>query len=297
MSEAVLQNVKQSLEELFRQPVEIKQSTGRGGGCINHATRLETNVGIFFLKWNGKGPSDLFDREAEGLSELAGAADSNLHIPQVIASKNIGSTPGFLLMEYLETSNVSSGKNDEALGRGLAAIHRCKGAYFGFRNDNYCGATPQNNTPSGNWPTFFRDQRLHYLLQLIDKKQGLSVHEKKIYGYLLERIPDLLPESTCPALIHGDLWSGNYLFTTNGPALIDPAAYFAEREMEFGMIVLFGGFSRRFFDAYNESFPLLADWQERTRLYQLYHLLNHYYLFGGSYGSQALSIARSYHAP
>ena len=122
----------------------------------------------------------------------------------------------------------------------------------------------------------------------------MSSEEQKIYEKLLVRMPDLLPHQTVPSLIHGDLWSGNYMYTANGPALIDPACYYADREMELGMMKLFGGFSARVWDAYQEEFPLPEGWRQRNRLYQLYHVLNHYLLFGVSYGSQALEIAKEY---
>jgi len=131
-------------------------------------------------------------------------------------------------------------------------------------------------------------------LQLIQKERPLPAGELKVYEQLLHKIPDFVPKNSVPALIHGDLWSGNYMNTSSGPALIDPASYYADREMEMGIMTLFGGFSQRFYSAYNEVYPLPAEWRERNRLYQLYHVLNHYYLFGGGYRSQALQIARDY---
>ena len=107
-------------------------------------------------------------------------------------------------------------------------------------------------------------------------------------------MPEFLSHETVPSLIHGDLWSGNYLNTTGAPALIDPACYYADREMELAMMKLFGGFSVSVWNAYLEAFPLPPGWQQRIRLYQLYHVLNHYLLFGGSYGWQALEIAQEY---
>ena len=120
------------------------------------------------------------------------------------------------------------------------------------------------------------------------------MEEELIYNRLLEKIPELIPADSKPALIHGDLWSGNYMISANGPALIDPASCYTDREMELGIVTMFGGFSQQFYDAYQEAYPLPSDWRERNRLYQLYHILNHYYLFGGSYRSQALQIAKSY---
>jgi fructosamine-3-kinase len=118
--------------------------------------------------------------------------------------------------------------------------------------------------------------------------------ERKIYDRLLEKIPGLLAHNPTPSLLHGDLWSGNFLSTTQGPALIDPAVYFGDREAEWAMMRLFGGFPETVLEAYREVSPLPPDWRERQPLYQLYHLLNHQLLFGGSYGAQALSAAKRY---
>ena len=122
----------------------------------------------------------------------------------------------------------------------------------------------------------------------------MSSEELRIYEKLVDRMPELLAHQTVPSLIHGDLWSGNYMYTANGPALIDPACSYADREMELGMMKLFSGFSSTVWGAYQEEFPLPEEWQQRNRLYQLYHVLNHYLLFGVSYGQQALEIAKEY---
>ncbi|MFV0591618.1 MAG: fructosamine kinase family protein [Draconibacterium sp.] len=289
----VLSAVEKAMSGVLNENVQVLSSSGIGGGCINHASKLKTNAGVFFLKWNADCAADLFVREAEGIQELAKAAENKVEIPKVICFKEVNETPGFLVLEYLSTGYLAKNA-DEKLGQGLAHIHQYKNSNFGFYNNNYCGATPQLNTWNTGWPAFFRDQRLGFLLQLIEQKQGLSMAEKATYEKLLDRLPRLLPADSSPALIHGDLWSGNYMTTDKGPALIDPAASYAHREMEFGIITMFGGFSQRFFDAYNEINPLEGDWHERNRLYQLYHILNHYYLFGGSYGAQALAVAKSY---
>jgi fructosamine-3-kinase len=109
----------------------------------------------------------------------------------------------------------------------------------------------------------------------------------------MTRLPDLLPQAS-PSLIHGDLWSGNVLFRAKGPALVDPACAYADREMEFGITTLFGGLSSRAFRAYEEVWPLPEGWRERNPLYQLYHLLNHAVLFGGHYAGDARRIASRY---
>ncbi len=285
--------IKTHLSKEFGREVKIFSSATLMGGCINHASKLETSEGSYFLKWNADGPAEMFLREAEGLIELKKAAGHCLIIPEVIASKEVNTSPGFLILEYLEPGKDAK-NTDDNLGRCLAALHQYKNTRFGFFNNNYCGATLQENLWKDNWAEFFRDNRVGFLLELIQKERPLPAVEMKIYRQLMKKIPLLISGSAQPVLIHGDLWSGNYMITDSGPALIDPAACYADREMEFGMITMFGGFSRRFYDAYNDVFPLPADWKYRNRLYQLYHVLNHYYLFGGSYRSQALMLAKSY---
>ncbi|HSO88666.1 MAG TPA: fructosamine kinase family protein [Draconibacterium sp.] len=284
--------IEEALSEVLGQKVIIQSEKSLGGGCINHASKLETNYGNFFLKWNDNCPADIFIREAESLKELKKAAGDFLVIPEVFASKLIDETPGILAMEFLE-SGYSSG-SDEKLGRGLAKIHQYSNSQFGFYNDNYCGATLQNNSWKNNWPEFFRDNRLLFLLNLIDGKRPFPADERKIFEKLAGRIEILIPENSVPVLIHGDLWSGNYMISEKGPSLIDPASYYADREMEFSIITMFGGFSQRFIDAYNEVNQLQTGWMQRNGLYQLYHVLNHYFLFGGGYRMQAVQIAKSY---
>ena len=263
-----------------------------GGGCIHNASLMETNAGDFFLKWNSRGPSNIFVREAESLTELKKASQDYLLVPEVFAVKEIDATPGFLVLEFLPGGGLST--SDEKLGKGLALIHQYSSEKFGFYHNNYCGETIQDNSWQKNWCKFFIQNRIKYLIDLIQKRRFLPVHEMKIYDRLLDRIPQLIPENSIPVLIHGDLWSGNYMISESGPALIDPACYYADREMEFGIITMFGGFSSRFFSAYNEVNPLPSEWRDRNLLYQLYHVLNHYYLFGGGYQSQAISIAKRY---
>ena len=292
MAETVIHDVELKISEALGKNVKILSTRTLGGGCINHASKIETTAGNWFLKWNTNCPPDMFEREAEGLRELQKATGDDIKIPEVLCYNDGGQNPGFLVVEYLSAGNP--GSDDEKLGRGLAKIHQFTNSGFGFYHNNYCGETPQENSWSDNWITFFRENRIEYLLKLIEKGRGLSSSEIKVYHKVLDRLTSLIPGGSVPALIHGDLWSGNYMLTTSGPALIDPAVYYADREMEFAIITMFGGFSSRFYDSYNEVLPLDSGWRGRNKLYQLYHILNHYSLFGGGYGSQALMVAKSY---
>ena len=277
---------------LGRDRVAIRASTAIGGGCISQAARLETDAGAFFAKWNADVPLGFFESVALGLREMA-AAGCGLKIPAVLAIGGSDAGPAFILMECLEGRSSPLPADEEALGRGLAAMHRHPAPRFGFARETYCGATRQRNAWSDSWPEFFATRRLVPLLESIEKARGQPASERATYDRLVARLPDLLAAEAAPALIHGDLWSGNVLWSTSGPALVDPACAYAEREMEFGITILFGGLPPRAWSAYEEAYPLEPGWRERNPLYQLYHLLNHHLLFGGGYGAQALRIARS----
>ncbi len=292
-NQLIFKMVASAISDKLGQKVMINSEHSLGGGCINHASKLKTSTGNFFLKWNDNCAADIFIREAESLEELKKAAGDFLIVPEVIAAKTVDNTPGFLVLEYIESSR-SAAASEEKLGKGLATIHNFSNPQFGFYANNYCGATLQNNNWNKSWPDFFRDNRLRFLLNLIHKERPLVSNDRKIFEKLLERIENLLPAESFPALIHGDLWSGNYMISEKGPALIDPASYYADREMELSIMTMFGGFSQRFYDAYNEFNPLPTDWKQRNSLYQLYHVLNHYYLFGGGYLNQALQVAKRY---
>lgn len=289
----IIQLCVEKLSNLYGKAVRLEGARSVGGGCINNAMKLSTSEGDFFLKWNASAPADMFQKEAAGLLEMYEAENLFLVIPKVIWSPATGEAPALILMEFLPPPKSTSGY-EERLGRGIAQLHRKTAAAYGFHHPNYCGTTIQDNTWTDDWPEFYAQRRIWALVQQIRLVRGVSTSDLKTYERLVERMPELLPLQTVPSLIHGDLWSGNYLFTAAGPALIDPACYYADREMELGMMQLFSGFSPRVWSAYDEEFPLREGWQGRIHLYQLYHVLNHFLLFGGSYGGQALEIAKSY---
>ena len=264
------------------------------GGCIHEAARLETTRGALFAKWNEAGPAELFVREADGLRALRDAG-STLLIPEVLlASPPREGRPGFIVMEYLPPSSGQGRSGQEALGRGLALVHRRSAEAFGFSVTTYCGPTPQDNTFAASWAEFYAERRIRALTRLLEGKGEVGTVERRILERLADRLPALLPHEPVPSLIHGDLWSGNVLHTARGPALVDPACAHADREMEFGITILFGGFTDRFFAAYEEAWPLPIGWRERNPIYQLYHLLNHFLIFGGAYGPRALALAKRY---
>ena len=284
-----------ALERALGKPrVTLHQATSVAGGCIHEARHLTTSEGEFFAKWSARCPADIFLSEAEGLEALRSAV-SGIAVPRVIAAAEpAGEDPAFLIIEYLEPAGRADVPDDEKLGRGLAAIHRTTGEKFGFDSPAYCGLTRQENRWRDSWVEFFRDQRLQPLVDALSSEGGLPAKDRGLYERLMARLSDLMPSSAPPSLIHGDLWSGNVLFRSRGPALVDPACAYADREMEFGITTLFGGLSARAFQAYEEAWPLPSGWKDRNPLYQLYHLLNHAVLFGGRYGEDARTIAARY---
>jgi len=264
-----------------------------GGGCIHHAVRMRTTRGDWFAKWNDECAPDLFLSEAEGLRALR-EAGSELAIPEVLVALPPGDgRPACIVMEYLPP-RAGTARDDATLGRGLAAIHAQQRDAFGFTVTSYCGPTAQDNRSSPSWAEFYAERRLRPLARRLEEDDRIGPAERNLLDRLIERLPSLLAHATPPALIHGDLWSGNVLATPRGPALVDPACAACDREMEFGITTLFGGFSERFFAAYHEALPLPSEWRERNPLYQLYHLLNHHLIFGGHYGASAFAIVKRY---
>ena len=271
----------------------LEAITPLSGGDINHAARLDTSSGALFIKGNEQVLSGLFSAEAAGLRALA-ASGTRLVVPNVVAHRDPApGAPGFLITELLDASGPEVPGFDDELGAGLAELHRATRDTFGFDGDNYIGTTTQPNPATSRWVDFYRDQRLRHQVRTARNNGQLSARDVATCERLGERLDALLTESA-PALIHGDLWSGNLFRHRGRPALIDPAAYYGHPEAELGMMTLFGGFSRRTYEVYAEHAGLEADWRDRNPLYQLYHLLNHANLFGGGYAASSLAIVRRY---
>ena len=261
------------------------------GGCINQGGKIETVNGNYFLKWNDekKFPA-MFEAESKGLQLLN--IQGVIRIPDVIACGTRNSFQ-FLLLEFIDQK--SKARNYwQQLGDKLAALHRCSAPYFGLDHDNYIGSLRQLNHPDSNWIAFFIEQRLTVQVKhAIDAGSAPSDWAKK-FESLYARLPSLLPQEK-PALLHGDLWSGNLITDDKGePCLIDPAVYYGNREADLAMTKLFGGFEPEFYRAYEQAFPLEPGYQGRVDLYNLYPLLVHVNLFGGSYVHSVDGILRAF---
>ena len=237
-------------------------------------------------------PSRTYLCEANGLKELASAGV--IDVARVIS---VGDT--YITTEYIE-HGIEKPDFFVDFGKKMALLHRCTSPSFGFYEDNFIGATPQLNIPDadekGDWLTFYFRKRLLFQYQLAEKNGYVTPEMASAFARLENKLEDILKGSEePPCLLHGDLWSGNFLCNSSGnPVLIDPAVYYGHREADLAMTRLFGGFPEIFYEAYQQEYPLPEGWRYREDVYKLYHVLNHLNLFGAGYLHQAIRILQKY---
>lgn len=298
MDRELRQAVEQALVERDGGEPRIVGDRPVSGGCIHDSRLVELADGRqLFVKADRTAADDVFEREAEGLAALA--APGTIRVPKDPLPGQAGSVV-FLLMEAIPTGSPGAGFWED-FGRSFARLHRetahgGDGGRAGFPHDNYLGGTPQPNAWTADWVEFFRVHRLGHQLELARKNGHATADLNRLGDRMLDRLDELLDADDEPCcLLHGDLWSGNFLADNEGsPVLIDPAAYYGHREADLAMTSLFGGFDRKFYAAYGEEWPLPAGSERRQEIYQLYHLLNHLNLFGGGYLGGCLRVLRKY---
>ena len=296
---------------------EIKNRQSVGGGCINQGYAVRSDTDTYFIKLNQASRVEMFEAEALGLKQML--ETNTIRVPQPICVGWAGDS-AYIVMEWLEFAGTTSNTQSwEEMGRQLARMHQAKlpqpqeklkvsklkvessnlplrgtlreqhsnlqpSTCFGWDMNNTIGSTPQINTWTSDWAEFFAEHRLGYQFKLARRRGGNFPQQER----LLAMVPKLLAHQPQPSLVHGDLWGGNAAITKSGePVILDPATYVGDREVDIAMTELFGGFPAAFYRAYNDAWPLDQGYRQRSTLYNLYHILNHFNLFGGGYESQA----------
>ena len=269
-------------------PFEIITHRSVGGGCINQVYSVSNGTLSYFVKVNQAHQIEMFEAESLGLQQMYDT--QTIRIPQPLCC-GIAGDYSFIVMEWLEFGRGDS-RAWELMGQNLAKLHQAKGSdRFGWDRNNTIGSTPQINPWSENWSEFFAEQRIGFQLRLAKRRGGNFSDTGKVVAKVKDILSDRAPQ---PSLVHGDLWSGNSACTVDGePVILDPATYWGDREVDIAMTELFGGFPAAFYRGYNQTWQLDRGYEARKPLYNLYHVLNHFNLFGGGYEYQASStIAR-----
>lgn len=288
-----------------------------GGGCVNEGHGYLTDNGPVYLKRNRlPGTKVLFDGECEGLSRLY--ATNTVRVPRPLKVIDFQEKGAVLAIEYLDIKRSLS-KFEADLGRTLGMLHKFNGellieqarqeGFVGQQKDGYVvepikrfgfyintSATPAfttDNTWSEDWPQFYTRQKLEPLVKIVNEKFPTK-DLNEVWNVLVPKIPAFFNDCQpiIPSLLHGDMWSGNVAELDTEPVLFDPMSFYGHNEFEFGIAEMFGGFSQAFYNAYHKVQPRAKGFSKRNQLYQLFHHLNHWCLFGDSYKTSTLSLMR-----
>ncbi len=283
LDRALTQAIEAGISRACGEPFRVLEQEPVGGGCINEAFRLRGGAQSFLVKLNRADRLPMFEAEAAGLEAIR--RSGTLRAPRPVASGVQGAS-AWLVLEFIDLARPRAAAAT-ALGRGLAALHRTQAPSFGWERDNTIGATPQPNAWTADWVEFLRRHRLGFQLELA-QKNGLAAQVVVRGRRLLDGLPAFFHDyRPGPSLLHGDLWGGNWAADREGrPVIFDPAVYFGDREADLAMTELFGRFDEAFYRAYREAWPPDPGYRVRRDLYNVYHLLNHYNLFGAGYAAQ-----------
>jgi fructosamine-3-kinase len=284
------QQITDQIAQVTGKKLQFLEKKAIGGGCINQGYALQTNLQTYFVKLNHAALKEIFIAEAIGLQQIQ--ATSTIYVPQVICSGTI-TDQAYLVLEWLDLANSAASHSPgwQLMGAKLAAMHQFPVMNLGLKNGfgwishNNIGSTPQINYWMESWSDFFAQHRIGYQLQLAKQKGGDFPSTQQVVEAVSLALANHHPQ---PSLVHGDLWGGNAAITNHGePVIFDPAGYIGDREVDLAMTKLFGGFPREFYQEYQQVFPLAPGYEKREIIYNLYHVLNHFNLFGGSYQAQA----------
>lgn len=283
-SQTLVLAIEKTLSETFNTSIKIKKYQAIGGGSINHSWKIQTNLDVYFIKYNNIKYYNMFYQEVLGLKAIA--KSNTIQVPQIIA---IDKTPQFayLILEYLK---LHPGSN-ASMGEKLAQMHSQEQAQWGWEEDNYIGSTSQPNSFFDDWIKFWREKRLLHQYHLA-KQDGYTGEWLSQLERLIENFNIFFSTyQPIKSLLHGDLWGGNIaLLDDMHPIVFDPAVYIGDREADLAMTELFGGFHSEFYAAYQDRLPLDSGYTVRKVLYNLYHILNHLHLFGSAYQANAVRM-------
>ena len=275
--------IAEHITQVTGEKFEVSSHTSVSGGCINTGYKLTDGSRDYFIKLNQASQVAMFEAEALGLKQMW--ETQTIRVPKAICYGTEGNNC-YIVLEWLDLGGLSNDKSWEDMGRKLAALHRYQGkSEFGWDINNTIGSTPQINTWVADWADFWAEHRIGYQLKLARSRGGTFNQDDRLLKIIPELLADRQPQ---PSLVHGDLWGGNASVTVDGePVIFDPATYWGDREVDIAMTELFGSFPNAFYRGYNEAWPLDDGYKHRKTLYNLYHILNHFNIFGGGYGSQA----------
>lgn len=266
----------------------IERVRSVSGGDINEAYQIITQDQTkYFLKVQPQHPQSYFDHEAAGLRLIGNVITT----PEPTAQGQINGD-AYLMLNWIDSGNGSQ----RDLGTAVAAMHQQHHVQFGFDHNHQSGNIIKNNQWQSDWATFYAEQRLDTLAEAAQKNHVWNNWRQAHFAQMRsEFIVYYRGHEVQPSLLHGDLWSGNYMFATNGtPILIDPDVFYGDRELDLAMTTIFGGFSDQFYQAYQSSYPLPAGFEKRLPWYQFYYLCMHLNLFGESYGGAVDRILANY---
>lgn len=285
LSPMLLADVARAISESLDTPVTLRRAEDAPGGCISRAFIAQSETARYFVKTDGAHAIDMLCAEVDGLQALRDVGA--LRVPQVVAC-GVSDKRSFLVLEHLDLIPLTEGSAAIRFARALAATHRASHEHFGWQRDNFIGRSPQLNSPHAAWPYFFARRRLAPQIELAARRgadRRLISEGEKLIDSCAALFVDHRP---APSLLHGDLWHGNAAMLRDGtPVAFDPAVYHGDREADLAMAELFGGFPTSFYAAYRQAWPLPEGYERRKTLYNLYHILNHFNLFGSGYQRQA----------
>lgn len=292
----------------------LKPTGHSGGGCISEGQSYDTDSGRVFVKINHKSEAKrMFDGEMASLEAIFKTATVKVPKPVKVIPLDTGGS--VFVMEHLDMTGLSkyskhlgeqladlhlhnkkqlekNNKDQQTVGKGAGAMEVEAVDKFGFRVTTCCGYLPQENEWQDDWATFYARQRLQVQLNMAEKNYG-DRESRELWAQLQLKIPQFFTDvEIVPALLHGDLWSGNVAQCADGPVIFDPASFYGHAEFELGIAGMFGGFGSSFYSAYHDKIPKAPGFAQRNQLYQLFHYLNHWNHFGGGYRGSSIRIMK-----